>query len=239
MIRIAIVSGSSGLIGTQLLHQLFKQDQYDQVISVGRRKLALKHHKLVQVEVDFDRLMGIDLKEKLREKDIGGENHSLIKALNSNEFSMHAYCSLGTTIKKAGSKEKFHSVDHDFVIAFARWVQSLGASKFLYVSSIGADASSSVFYNKVKGEVERDLQPIGFDYLALFQPSILLGSRRESRLGEDLGKVVMQAVTFLGILKKYKPIRDYQVAKAMLFYAAKDRKGTETISSREMNKLKF
>src|SRR5690554_5245113 len=237
MMRIAIISGGSGLVGTQLLHQLFKQDQYDRVIAVGRRELTLKHNKLVQIEVDFNHLNTVNLEEKLREKDIGGLNHSLIKALTSGNFSMHAFCALGTTIKQAGSKENFYNIDHDFVLNFARWTSQVGVTKFLYVSAIGADPGSSIFYNKVKGEIERDLKPLPFDYIGIFQPSVLLGNRKETRVGEDVGKVVMKAVTFLGIYKKYKPIHDYQVAKAMLYHAAKDKKGIETISSREMHQL--
>src|SRR5690554_5919179 len=237
MMRIAIISGGTGLVGTQLLHQLFKQDQYDQVIAVGRRELTLKHHKLVQIQVDFNQLYAVRLDEKLREKDMGGLYHPLIKALNSGDFMMHAYCALGTTIKQAGSKENFYKIDHDYVLNFARWTAQLGATKFLYVSAIGADAGSSIFYNKVKGEIERDLKPLAFDYIGIFQPSVLLGNRKEARVGEDVGKVVMKAVTSLGIYKKYKPIHDYQVAKAMLYHAAKDKKGIEAISSKEMHQL--
>src|SRR5690606_38524319 len=129
--------------------------------------------------------------------------------------------------------------DHDYVLSFARWTRQLGADKFLYVSAIGADPSSSIFYNKVKGEIERDLKPLSFKYIGIFQPSMLLGNRKEARIGEDVGKVVMKAVTFLGIYKKYKPIYDYQVAKAMLYHAAKDKTGIETISSKEMHDLKL
>jgi uncharacterized protein YbjT (DUF2867 family) len=239
MLKIAIISGGSGLVGTQLLHQLFTQDQYDRVIAVGRRELALKHKKLVQVQVDFDRLTEVNLEEKLREKDLGGDNHSLITSLNNGNFVMHAYCSLGTTIKEAGSKENFRKIDHDYVLSFARWTRQLGATQFLYVSAIGADANSPIFYNKVKGEIERDLKPLSFKYIGIFQPSLLLGNRKETRVGEDLGKVVMKTMTFLGIYKKYKPIYDHQVAKAMLYHAGKNKTGIETISSKEMHDLKL
>lgn len=238
MKKIAIVSGGSGLVGTQLLHQLFQEDRYGYVISVGRRELTLKHNKLVQVQVDFDNLNGIDLEEKLREKDIGGANHQLISSLRSRDFVMHAFCALGTTIKDAGSREAFFKIDHDYVISFARWVHHLGAGKFLYVSAIGADPQSSIFYNKVKGQVEEDLKSVPFEYLGIFQPSILLGNRRENRLGEEVGKVVMKAVTAIGIYKKYKPIYNHQVARAMIYHANKaGGPAQETISSREMQEL--
>src|SRR5690554_4653895 len=240
MNRIAIVSGGSGLVGTQLMHQLFQQKAYDYVIAVGRRELTMKHAKLVQVIVDFDRLEAVDLEERLRDKDIGGSNHTLINLLQKGEYTMHAFCTLGTTIKEAGSKEAFNKIDHDYVIGFAKWVHRLGASKFLYVSALGASANSPIFYNKVKGQVEDDLKKIPFEYLGIFQPSVLMGNRKESRLAEDVGKVVMRVVTAVGIYKKYKPIYDYQVAKALVHFAMANReKSVETISSIEMHQLKL
>lgn len=238
MNRIALIAGSSGLVGTQLLHQLFVQDEYDHVISVGRRKLTLKHNKLVQVKADFQNFDQVNLEAQLREKDIGGHNHQLIKIIQEKDFIMHAFCALGTTIKDAGSKENFFKIDHDFVIEFAKWVHQLGANKFLYVSAIGADPRSTLFYNKVKGQVQEDLKSIPFDYLGMFQPSLLLGNRRENRLAEEVGKVVMKAITALGIYKKYKPIYDHQVAKAMVYHATRaNEKPVEVISSREMQDL--
>lgn len=235
MNRIAIISGSSGLVGTQLLHQFFKHDHYDYVLAVGRRELAMKHKKLLQLIVDFEHLDQVDVEARFREKDLGGVNQPLLKILREKNFVMHAFCSLGTTIKDAGSKENFYKIDHDFVISFARWVHQLGATKFLYVSAIGADATSSIFYNKVKGQVEEDLKLIPFEYVGIFQPSILLGHRRENRIGEDAGKIVMKAITALGIYKKYKPIYDHQVAKAMVYHAVKaNEERIEVISSREM-----
>lgn len=240
MNRIAIVSGGSGLVGTQLMHQLFQQEAYDYVIAVGRRELTMKHAKLVQVIVDFDRLEAVDLEERLRDKDIGGANRTLINLLQKGGYVMHAYCALGTTIKAAGSKEAFNKIDHDYVIGFANWVHRLRASKFLYVSAIGASANSPIFYNKVKGQVEDDLKKIPFEYLGIFQPSVLMGNRKESRLGEDVGKVVMRAVAAVGIYRKYKPIYDYQVAKALVHFAMENReKPVETISSIEMHQLKL
>ncbi|MBD8490399.1 NAD-dependent epimerase/dehydratase family protein [Echinicola sp. CAU 1574] len=222
MKTIALVSGASGLIGVQLLHQLFKEKAYDYVVSVSRRELAFKHHKLIQVVVDFQKIDQISLLDKLREFDFGGDNHELIRSIETKDVQMHAFCALGTTIKKAKSQENFYKIDHDFVINFARWAHQWGASKFLYVSSLGADQQSSIFYNKVKGEVEEDLKVIPFKYLGIFRPSILLGDRKETRIGESVGKAVMKAFTSFGLFKKYKPIYDHQVAKAMIHQALND-----------------
>lgn len=235
MKRIAIVAGGSGLVGMQLLHQLFQEKAYDVVIAVGRRDLALKHNKLVQVKVDFQSIQQIDIEDKLRESDLGGENHALIAGLNAKSLTIHAFCALGTTIKKAGSKEAFKKIDHDFVINFAKWVRKLGATKFLYVSAIGADQQSSIFYNQVKGKVEENLKLIDFNYLGILQPSILLGARKEVRIGEDIGKVLARVITSFGLFKKYKPIYDHKVAKAMIFHAmAMNETRLEYISSKAM-----
>lgn len=233
--KIAFIAGASGLVGMQLLHQLFQNPSYAYVISLGRRELTLKHHKLIQLKVDFDKLHLIHLTEQIRTQNMGGDYHLLIKGLDEKKVEIHAFCSLGTTINQAGSKEKFRQIDHDFVIDFADWSRQQGVTKFLYVSAMGADPRSSIFYNKVKGEVEEDLKLIPFDLLGIFQPSVLLGNRRKTRLGEEIGKIAMQAITFLGIFKKYKPIHDHQVAKAMLHAALtpSDRK-VQTILNREM-----
>jgi uncharacterized protein YbjT (DUF2867 family) len=238
MSRIAFVSGASGLIGIQLLHQLFKNKSFDWVVAFGRRDLALKHQKLVQLTVDFDQLDKIDLLDELRSQNMGGEKQSLIKGLSENSATICAFSALGTTIKKAGSKESFYRIDHDFVIEFARFCLKSGAKRFFYVSALGADAQSSIFYNKVKGEVENDLKRMDFAYVGIFQPSLLLGERKESRPGEEIGKVLMKFVGFLGLFKKYKPIYDHQVAKAMVQKALNSKiTGNETIPSSEMHKM--
>lgn len=235
MKKIAFLAGTSGLIGMQLLHQLIQDPSYDTIVSVGRRKLALKHQKLVQVEGDFKEIKKWNLEEKLRSEDIGGVYFPLIDAFRTKSVEMHAFCSLGTTIKAAGSKEKFYQVDHDYVIHFAKWVKELGASRFMYVSAMGADPQSSVFYNKVKGEVEEDLKIFPFEYLGLFEPSLLLGNRNEFRLGEEVAKIITKPLVWLKLAKKYRPIHDYQVAKAMIAHANQHKTvKVEVISSKEM-----
>lgn len=214
--KIAILSGTSGLVGMQLLHQLMKSAQYDFILSVGRRKLALKHNKLIQIDGDLAKISSWDWQEKVRAESLGGESNSLLDAVNEKKAEIHAYSSIGTTIKVAGSKEKFYAIDHDLVIGFAAWAKKLGASKFLYVSAMGADASSSVFYNKVKGETEEDLKAFQFSYLGLFRPSLLLGNRHEFRLGEQVASVVMKPLVWLRLAKNIRPIYDHQVAKSMV-----------------------
>ncbi len=238
MKKIAFLAGTSGLVGMQILHQLIQDDTYEYIVSVGRRKLALKHNKLLQLEGDFAKLQEWDLEQKLREDDIGGINFQLVDAINKKTLEIHAFCSLGTTIKSAGSKEKFYQVDHDYVLGFAKWSFDYGTAKFLYVSAIGADPQSSVFYNKVKGQTEEDLKIIPFAYLGIFQPSLLLGNRKEFRLGEEVAKIVTKPLVWLKLAKKYRPIYDKQVAKAMIYYANQiSSTKVEQVESKEMQRF--
>ncbi|MEP0710880.1 oxidoreductase [Algoriphagus sp.] len=236
--KIALISGASGLVGKEVLHQLFKNEAFDYVLSVGRRKLAIKQPKLVQIEGDMANLANWKWEEMIASQSLGGEYNSLLTSLNEGKAEVFAFSSLGTTIKQAGSKEKFYAVDHDMVLAFARWAKKLGASKFLYVSSTGADPNSSIYYSKVKGEVERDLKAVGFDYLGIFRPSLLMGNRSEFRFGEQAAQILMKPLIWLKLFKNIRPIYDYQVAKALVRTALMQKSiSSEIITSGEMQDL--
>jgi hypothetical protein len=236
--KIAFITGTSGMVGMQLLHCLLQSKEYDMVLSVGRRKLAIKHEKLIQIDGELAKLTSWDWEGKVREQAFGGEHHPFISAIVDKSAEIHAFSSLGTTIKSAGSKDHFYKIDHDLVLGFARWAKSLGASKFLYVSAAGADAGSSIFYNKVKGETEEDLKTVGFDYLGLFRPSLLLGNRHEFRLGESVAAIVMKPLVWLKLAKNIRPIYDHQVAKAMVKTALRAGNSTvDVITSGKMQEL--
>jgi len=223
---IALLSGTSGLVGMQLLHQLLRDSTYSYVISVGRRVLALKHEKLIQIDGDMPKLTSWAWEDKINTQSLGGAYQTLVLALQEKKVTVHAFCSLGTTIKQVGSKDKFYAVDHDLVLEFASWSKKLGASKFLYVSAMGANSKSSIFYNKVKGETEEDLKAIQFDYLGLFRPSLLLGSRHEYRFGEQVATFFMTPLTWLKLGKNIRPIRDHVVAKSLVSVALSDSKSS-------------
>jgi uncharacterized protein YbjT (DUF2867 family) len=192
----ALLAGASGLVGGCLLRQLLEAPEYDRVIALGRRPLELKHPKLVPVVGDFAAL------EKVTE-DLGCAD---------------AFCCIGTTIRQAGSRENFRAVDHAAVLALAWAAQRNGAQRFFFISSLGAKASSRLFYNRVKGETEEALEVLGFQTLGIFRPSLLLGPRREFRLGERISAVVMWLAEplLLGRLRKYRAIQAEVVARAML-----------------------
>jgi uncharacterized protein YbjT (DUF2867 family) len=186
------VAGGSGLVGGELLKQLLEDDDFETVVAAGRKPLALQRLKLRQATVDFGAPASFDV-------------------LDAPDA---AFCCLGTTIQRAGSKEAFRAVDHDAVVTFAKAARARGAKVFLHVTALGADARSSVFYNAVKGEVEAAVAALGFDSVYAFRPSILDGDRTESRPAERFGLVVGRALGPL--LGKYRPTPAQAVAAAMI-----------------------
>ena len=190
----ALLFGASGLVGSELLAAARHLRQPAALTAISRRPLELTGADVLVV--DFSRLgeqpvpPGADI----------------------------AFCCLGTTIGAAGSRDAFRAVDHDLVLHCARWARQGGVRHFLVVTAVGADAGSPVFYNRVKGETERDLRALGFDRLSIMRPSLLLGERREHRRGEALAARLMPPLSALlaGPLSMYKPIPGRQVAEAML-----------------------
>lgn len=144
-----------------------------------------------------------------------------------------AYCCLGTTIRTAGSQEAFRAVDHDYPLAVARGALEHGARQFLFVTAMGADAHSKVFYSRVKGELEAAVAALGFHAAIAFRPSLLAGDRVESRFGERLALTVLGPLKWL-VPSQYRPVADTAVARAMVNYAKRDLAGFHIISSAEI-----
>jgi len=192
----ALLAGASGLVGGFLLRELLAATEYDRVVSVGRRRLDFAHPKLVQVTADFTALEKLD-------PPLAGDD---------------AFCCLGTTIRKAGSREAFRAVDQAAVLAFAWAARRGGARRFFGVSSLGADPASRTFYLQVKGEAEEALGVLGFATLALFRPSLLTGPRPERRLGERVAEAALWLAEplLIGRLERYRSIEAETVARAML-----------------------
>jgi Predicted nucleoside-diphosphate-sugar epimerases len=198
--KTAVAIGSTGLVGTRLLRRLLEDPRYRQVVAIARREPELKHPKLKTMIADFERLEELDLRA---------------------EAPDDWFCALGTTIKKAGSQEAFRRVDYDYPLAFGRLAQKYGAKRYLMVSALGSSAESRIFYSRVKGEIERDLADLGLPELSIFQPSLLLGERREFRLGERIAAVLMPALkpVFTGPLRKIRAVKGDEVAAAMIAVA--------------------
>lgn len=209
--KTALIAGSTGLVGQQLLRLLLDSDRYTSVKALTRSQLKIDHPKLVQIVTDYRNL------------------DSLLDQLTAEDV----YCCLGTTMSKAGSKEKFREVDYSFPLALATLSKRMGAEQFLIVSALGASVSSSVYYNRIKGEMEEAIMKFDFSSIHIFRPSLLLGIRGEKRPGEDLAKAVYRIFWFL-IPDKFKAIESGKIAKAMLYFAKREQRGKFVHESREM-----
>ena len=135
-------------------------------------------------------------------------DYSNLQNLKDEFICDSLFIALGTTIKKAGSEEKFREVDYTYVLNSVKIAHELNVKNVLLVSSLGADPNSTIFYSRTKGEVERDTSSLGLNSFSIFRPSLLLGERNEFRPGEKIGEVVtgLFSFAFIGGLKKYKPI---------------------------------
>lgn len=215
--KTAVLLGATGLIGGYCLDYLLGDAAYGRVIVLTRRKLKVKHEKLEQHLVNFDRLE--DYRKLLRANDI--------------------FCCLGTTRAKAGSKEAFYKVDYTYVYESARIAGEEGASQFLMVSSVGADPDSLFYYFRVKGEIEKAVKDLPFWSVHIFQPSVLLGKRPENRWGEQMAASIGKRVDSVtgGMLSRFRPIEAEVVAKAMVEAAQGLQRGIFTYPSGYLQKL--
>jgi uncharacterized protein YbjT (DUF2867 family) len=150
-------------------------------------------------------------------------------------FSVDAIiCTLGTTIRQAGSRTRFRTVDYEYPLAFARLGRRHGCEHFLVVSSLGASTKSRYFYNRVKGDLEDALRGLGYPRLTIVRPSLLLGPRAELRLGEEVAKRVTR---WLGPLvpRAFKPVEARAVAAALARAARDKGSGVRVIESAEIS----
>lgn len=198
----AVVLGATGAVGTQLVTQLSQRVDLAQVILIARRKLNLQHDfpgaitsKLQAHIVDFEQL-----------------EQQTAPLIPSGSV---AFVALGTTKKQAGSEEAFRYIDHDLVLAFARACKAAEVSRLGVVTAHGANPRSVSFYNRVKGEVERDIQALALPSVFFARPSLLLGRPDDGRFAEKLASVLLAPTVSL-LPKSVRPISVECVAVAMI-----------------------
>ena len=213
----ATLVGATGLIGSYLLQELLNDPYFDTVRILIRRPVDITHPKLEKKIVDFN------------------ESDSLLVALsNSNAL----FCAIGSTMKKVkGDKEAYRKIDFDIPVRLARFCKMTGCEKFILVSSAGANSKSGNFYQRLKGETDEAIKSVGLTTVHIMRPSLLLGERKEFRLGENLGKAVMTTLSFL-IPEKYKAIQGKDVAKVMLALAKKNEEGIFVHENSEIRDLR-
>lgn len=214
MSKTALIVGSTGLVGSEVLQLLLNSNQYSKVISLQRSSALIVHPKLVIIQTDFTNLDEIVL------PDIAD-----------------AFCCLGTTIKKAGSKAAFEKVDLEIPFELAKRLIRSNLQNYIVISSMGANPDSYFFYNKVKGNLERKLSGlIDIPAISILRPGLLVGNRSEKRLAEGI------AITISRTMKKITGmqfgIESADVARAMVHIAqARLGTGVQIYESKALKKL--
>ena len=205
-----LLAGGTGLVGRECLRLLLPDAAYDRIVAIVRRPLSpdVRSPKLETHVIDFDHL----------------NEHDELFAVDA------IICALGTTIRQAGSRTRFRRVDYEYPLAFARMGLAKGCKHFLLVSSLGANASSRIFYNRVKGELEDALRGLGYPRLTIVRPSLLLGPRAPMRLGEEVARRVTR---WLGpmVPRAYRPVEARAVAATLVREARESSPGVAVIES--------
>ena len=204
--RRVLVVGATGLVGGEILAGLVADEGVSEVRALVRRPLdrRAKTSKLREVVADFDTL---------------GEHPEWFRV-------DQVMCALGTTIRKAGSRDAFRRVDFDYPMEIARLAHAQGARHVLLVSAAGADARSLIFYSRVKGELEDAVRAVGYTAVTIARPSVLLGAREERRLGE----LAMKRLAYL-FPAAWRPVHARQVASALVRAARTEKPGIEILDN--------
>ena len=205
--KIATIVGATGMIGNYLLEALLKDDYFNTVRIIVRSPSPKTDPKMEVKLVDFN------------------DAESFKLALEGSDT---IFCCIGTTQKNVkGDNSLYRKIDYNIPLNAARFGKEVGCEKFIIITSVGADSRSSTFYLKLKGELENAVHSLGLETVHIFQPSMLLGERREKRTGEKLlqGSMKLISGVFFGPLRKFKAIHGKIVAKAMLNAAKKNDKG--------------
>jgi uncharacterized protein YbjT (DUF2867 family) len=203
--RSVVIAGASGVVGARALQHLLARDDVGRVVALGRRPLDVRHEKLVSTVVDLGSAAAI--------------------APEIPEGCAAAVCCLGTTMKKAGSRDAFRAVDRDAVVALGEAARSRGVRRFVVVSSVGASARSASFYLRTKAEAEDGLARLGFPQLTIVRPAFIddQGARRDVRLGERLALPLARAIfSVAGRTSRYAPVRADVVGRAVARLALDD-----------------
>ncbi|CAG5068100.1 hypothetical protein DYBT9623_00828 [Dyadobacter sp. CECT 9623] len=215
--RNAILFGASGFIGSFLLEELLNDPTYEQVTIVVRKDLGVTHTKLKTLIGDFNSL----------------------PAMRSDLIGDDVFIALGTTRKNTPDEKIYYQVDHDYPVRAAKLAKQNGAKSVFVVTAIGANANSSVFYVRTKGETERDVIALNMDHTYIFRPSMIMGNRKENRPMEKTFMSIFSVVNplLVGPMKKFKGIEGADVARAMVVAAKHPKEKVKIYEWQEMNSL--
>ena len=207
MKKTAILLGGSGVTGSILLQKLIEDDRYEIIKSFSRSKINGVPKKVIQY--------------------VG--NLLTLETFQSEFTGDEVFCCIGTTAKKTPNKAQYKAIDYGIPVAAAALAKANGIDTFSVISSVGANAKSFIFYNKIKGEMERDVREQNIQYTYILQPSIIDGQRAEHRFGEKLGLLVFKTIQpfFVGGLRPYKVTKATHIADTLIKVA--NTKPKETI----------
>lgn len=217
--KTALLVGATGLVGSELLQLLLTSNNYAHVRILVRNSVDIHHNKLGEHVINFDHL----------------EQHADLFKVDD------VFCCLGTTIKKAKSQTAFKKIDVDIPLQIAQLAREQHVNQFSIITAIGADATSTIFYSRMKGQLENSLRNLNFPVLHIFRPSLLLGDRKETRIGESLGTFFakMFMFAFVGPLQKYTPISAQILASNMVNHSQQEKQGAHIYHYTEMDKNPF
>ncbi|MFD1094618.1 NAD-dependent epimerase/dehydratase family protein [Salegentibacter chungangensis] len=216
MEKTAIILGATGLTGGILLRELLENDEYSKLILFSRSSCGIDHPKIEEHLIDLFQLK---------------EHRSKFKA-------DEVFCCIGTTKSKTPDPETYRKIDYGIPVTAAELCIQNNITTYLVISAMGADSSSRIFYNKTKGEMEEAVLACKIPHTYILRPSLISGTRKESRLGENIAKQVMKVLDHLmiGALKKYRSIAPEAIVKAMLLLAKEKNKKT-VIESDEIKQI--
>ena len=192
--RTAIIIGATGLTGKHITRCLLETDDYSQVIVFTRRALDFEHEKLRNHVVNFDQID--DWSQLIQGDDI--------------------FSAMGTTLKQAGSKEAQYKVDYSYQAGVIEAAAANHVKRLFLISAPNANEKSTVFYSRIKGELDRFVSGLGFATLVLFKPSIIKGERVDQRVGEKIGGLFLNATSWIPAMSKWRPISGEQLGSAVV-----------------------
>lgn len=208
MQKSVVILGATGLVGSALVEELIQDPQVSEIRILTRRPLAFSSEKIKLIQTDLS-----------------------MPAPDAFANATALYCCIGTTRKKTPDQTQYRAIDYGMTLAAAAAAKNAGATEVHLISAIGADTQSKIFYSRLKGEIERDLQALSFERTLIYQPSILIGPRPEKRFGEKIAQLLSPLFDLLliGSLQKYHSISAKELAMAMHQHSFKNHKGVQVL----------
>ncbi|EJU30915.1 NAD(P)H-binding protein [Selenomonas sp. CM52] len=207
----AVLIGATGAVGKDLLQALLEDARYTEVVAFARRALGVQHEKLREHTIDFD---APATWQELVKGDV-------------------LFSTLGTSLKQAGSKEAQRHIDYDYQLTFAKAARANGVKSLVLLSSIGANSKSSIFYLRLKGELDDAVQCLGFDSLSIVRPPSLIRAKSK-RFGETASVKFLQAANAIGLAKRLAPMETAVVARSMAALGLDSASGTRIIEGQDV-----